>query len=72
MYVGRHTGSPLERYSCTDHQASHNSNLLVFLQLNLSETELKEEITRVLTANDPHVPNNITKYNFKERAYKVR
>lgn len=25
----------------------------------------------MLTANDPHVPNNITKYNFKERTYKV-
>lgn len=44
---------------------------VIYIQLNLSETELKEEITRVLTANDPHVPNNITKYNFKERAYKV-
>lgn len=25
----------------------------------------------MLTANDPNVPNNITKYNYKERAYKV-
>jgi dynein intermediate chain 1, axonemal len=41
------------------------------LQLELSETEMKEEITRVLTANDPRVPNNVTKYNYKERVYKV-
>ncbi|KAF0715155.1 hypothetical protein AaE_011396 [Aphanomyces astaci] len=40
-------------------------------QLRLSEQELKEEFSRVLTANDPNVPNNITKYNYKERMYKV-
>ncbi|KAH9157643.1 hypothetical protein AeRB84_000516 [Aphanomyces euteiches] len=40
-------------------------------QLRLSETELKEEFSRVLTANDPNLPNNITKYNYKERTYKV-
>ncbi|TMW68544.1 hypothetical protein Poli38472_006012 [Pythium oligandrum] len=40
-------------------------------QLKLSEAELREEFSRVLTANDPNVPNNITKYNYKERTYKV-
>ncbi|KDO18155.1 hypothetical protein SPRG_16441, partial [Saprolegnia parasitica CBS 223.65] len=40
-------------------------------QLRLNEQELKEEFSRVLTANDPNVPNNITKYNYKERMYKV-
>jgi len=40
-------------------------------QLTLTETELKEEFTRVLTANDPNVPNNITKYNYHSRCYKV-
>jgi dynein intermediate chain 1 len=40
-------------------------------QLKLSEAELKEEFSRVLTGNDPNVPNNITKYNYKERTYKV-
>jgi dynein intermediate chain 1 len=40
-------------------------------QLDLSEKELAEEFTRVLTANDPNVPDNITKYNYKDRAYKV-
>ncbi|CAM9680032.1 unnamed protein product [Heterosigma akashiwo] len=39
-------------------------------QLKLTETEQKEEIARVLTANDPNVPNNIAKYNFKEKVYK--
>jgi dynein intermediate chain 1 len=32
---------------------------------------MREEITRVLTANDPHVPNNITKYNYKEKMFKI-
>jgi dynein intermediate chain 1 len=39
-------------------------------QLQLTEEQLDEEHTRVLTANDPNVPNNITKYNYKEKAYK--
>ncbi|XP_067887592.1 dynein, axonemal, intermediate chain 1, paralog 2 [Heterodontus francisci] len=39
-------------------------------QLDLTEQELKEEITRVLTANNPHAPQNIVRYSFKERAYK--
>ncbi|KAL7995424.1 putative WD40/YVTN repeat-like-containing domain superfamily, WD40-repeat-containing [Plasmopara halstedii] len=40
-------------------------------QLKLSPQELSEEFSRVLTANDPNVPNNISKYNYKERTYKV-
>ncbi|KAJ4927454.1 hypothetical protein JOQ06_015181 [Pogonophryne albipinna] len=36
----------------------------------LSEAELKEEITRILTANNPHAPQNIVRYSFKERSYK--
>lgn len=39
-------------------------------QLKLTEDQLGEEVTRVLTANDPNVPNNITRYNYKEKAYK--
>ncbi|XP_067847258.1 dynein, axonemal, intermediate chain 1, paralog 2 [Heptranchias perlo] len=39
-------------------------------QLELTELELKEEITRVLTANNPHAPQNIVRFSFKERAYK--
>ena len=41
-------------------------------QLTLTEEELAEDHTRVLTANDPNEPNNITKYNYKDRCYKVR
>ncbi|VDL96027.1 unnamed protein product, partial [Schistocephalus solidus] len=32
--------------------------------------ELKEDITRVLTANNPHAPKNIVRFNFKEGQYK--
>ncbi|XP_057269643.1 dynein axonemal intermediate chain 1 isoform X4 [Pezoporus wallicus] len=39
-------------------------------QLELTEAELKEEITRILKANNPHAPQNIVRYSFKERAYK--
>ncbi|XP_031549922.1 dynein intermediate chain 2, ciliary-like [Actinia tenebrosa] len=39
-------------------------------QLELTEAELKEEFTRILTANNPHAPSNIVRYNFKERCYK--
>jgi dynein intermediate chain 1 len=39
-------------------------------QLVLTEEQLDEDITRILTANDPNIPNNITKYNYKDRCYK--
>ncbi|XP_044299943.1 dynein axonemal intermediate chain 1 [Varanus komodoensis] len=39
-------------------------------QLELTDAELKEEITRILTANNPHAPQNIVRYSFKERAYR--
>jgi dynein intermediate chain 1 len=39
-------------------------------QLELDEKQMEEEHTRVLTANDPNVPNNIIKYNYKDKAYK--
>ena len=29
--------------------------------------ELKEEYTRILTANNPHAPQNIVRYSFKVR-----
>ena len=34
-------------------------------QLVLTEAELKEEFTRILTANNPHAPSNIVRFNFK-------
>lgn len=39
-------------------------------QLVLTDEQLADEITKVLTANDPNVPNNTTKYNYKEKAFK--
>uniref|UniRef100_A0A8D3E9I2 Dynein axonemal intermediate chain 1 n=1 Tax=Scophthalmus maximus TaxID=52904 RepID=A0A8D3E9I2_SCOMX len=36
-------------------------------QLELTEAELKEEFTRILTANNPHAPANIVLYNSKVR-----
>ena len=41
-------------------------------QLDLSAEELKEEFTRILTANNPHAPNNIVRYSFKECCYKMK
>ncbi|KAM9102070.1 dynein axonemal intermediate chain 1 isoform 2-T2 [Sarcophilus harrisii] len=39
-------------------------------QLELTEAELKEEFTRILTANNPHAPQNIIRFNFKEGTFK--
>jgi hypothetical protein len=39
--------------------------------VELTDAKRKEEITRVLTATDPNLPNNLTKYNYRERAYKI-
>lgn len=39
-------------------------------QLDLTDEQLNEEITRVITANDPNIPNNVTKYNYKDRSFK--
>ncbi|KAG7493274.1 dynein intermediate chain 1, axonemal [Solea senegalensis] len=40
-------------------------------QVELSETALQEEITRILTTNNPHAPQNIVRYSFKDRSYKT-
>lgn len=39
-------------------------------QLTLTEQELEEELTRILNANNPHAPQNIARYNNKERVFK--
>jgi dynein intermediate chain 1 len=39
-------------------------------QLTLDDVQLEELHTRILTANDPNVPNNISKYNYKEKAFR--
>ncbi|KAJ3416508.1 cytoplasmic dynein with WD40 domain [Chytridiales sp. JEL 0842] len=40
-------------------------------QLQLSEAELNEELTRILNANNPHAPQNIARYNNKEMTFKA-
>ncbi|CAB4002962.1 Hypothetical predicted protein, partial [Paramuricea clavata] len=39
-------------------------------QLELTEVELKEEFTRILTANNPHAPNNIVRFSHKDKTFK--
>jgi dynein intermediate chain 1 len=40
-------------------------------QLQLTEKELNEELTRILNANNPHAPQNIARYSNKERLFKA-
>lgn len=40
-------------------------------QLELSEEELKVEHTRILRGNNPHAPDNIVRFSFKESEYKA-
>ena len=40
-------------------------------QLTLTPDELKEEITRILTADDPNVPRNISKFNYRDKCFKL-
>lgn len=40
-------------------------------QLQLSEAELNEEITIVLTAHNPQAPENVVVFNLQEGAYKL-
>jgi dynein intermediate chain 1 len=39
-------------------------------QLELTDKEMENEETRVLTANDPNIADNVSKYNYKDRSYK--
>ena len=40
-------------------------------QLDLSPDELKAEVTRVLTGDDPNAPKSISTFSYKERCYKL-
>ncbi|KAJ3136190.1 cytoplasmic dynein with WD40 domain [Physocladia obscura] len=40
-------------------------------QLQLTEKELDEELTRILNANNPHAPQNISRYSNKECIFKT-
>jgi dynein intermediate chain 1 len=39
-------------------------------QLELTDQELGEDITRILTGDDPNVPKNVCKFSFKDKCYK--
>ena len=39
-------------------------------QLTLTDQELKEELTRVLNAKNPHAPPNIVQFSHKEKIFK--
>lgn len=40
------------------------------IQLQLTEAELREEVAKMLTANNPAAPQNLARFNMKERSYK--
>ncbi|KAI9017369.1 WD40-repeat-containing domain protein [Gaertneriomyces semiglobifer] len=40
-------------------------------QLELTEEELNEEFTRILNANNPRAPQNIARFNHKEKIFKA-
>ena len=40
-------------------------------QLNLSEEELGNDISRILTGDDPSVPKNVSKYSYKDKCFKL-
>ncbi|KAB1252139.1 Dynein intermediate chain 1; axonemal, partial [Camelus dromedarius] len=54
----------------TDEWAQSKATVKPPDQLDLTDAELKEEFTRILTANNPHAPQNIVRYSFKEGTYK--
>ena len=39
---------------------------------DLTDAQLKEEVTCVLTADDPNQPKNIASYSFKDKSPKIR
>ena len=41
------------------------------LQLELTDAELEEEIPRMLTANNPEAPQNISRFHVKEKTFKL-
>lgn len=40
------------------------------IQLQLTEAELREEVAKMLTANNPAALQNLARFNMKERSYK--
>lgn len=39
-------------------------------QLDLNEHELEEDVSRILTGDDPNKPRNVCKFSFKDKCYK--
>ena len=39
-------------------------------QLVLTEQELEEDVTRILTGDDPNLPQNVCRFSFKDKCYK--
>ncbi|KAL7428682.1 hypothetical protein ACHAXM_001375 [Skeletonema potamos] len=39
-------------------------------QLELTEKELEEDVTRILTGDDPNLPQNVCRFSFKDKCYK--
>eukprot|EP00986_Skeletonema_menzelii_P011172 scaffold5674_cov142-Skeletonema_menzelii.AAC.8 len=39
-------------------------------QLTLTEKELEEDFTRILTGDDPNLPQNVCRFSFKDKCYK--
>ena len=39
-------------------------------QLQLTGKELEEDVTRILTGDDPNLPQNVCRYSFKDKCYK--
>ena len=39
-------------------------------QLTLTEKELEEDVTRILTGDDPNLPQNVCRFSFKDKCYK--
>ena len=37
----------------------------------MTEKEMQEEVTRILNANNPHAPQNITRFSHKEKIFKT-
>ena len=45
--------------------------LHMYMYMYIYMQELKEEFTRVLTANNPHAPGNIIRFSHKENTFKT-
>lgn len=74
--VGRKAGGAAKRVKerkeeVKEEAASNEPKTIVPIdQMKLTAKELDEEITRVLTADNPEVPNSVVTYSFVDKEYK--